>query len=111
MNPTTILRRAAEGRRRISVLTPEGRLVGYLAGLDETHVALYAQYVVPQKGEAAQVVWSITVVPRTMAMIIEDQTIMAEPQDVQSVYQALAQEFLDMIDDLMRREDRRKEEG
>lgn len=100
MNSIEMLSRAADGHRRISVITPEGRLTGYLAGIDEGHIVLYAQYRVPDRDEV-KVVWSITIVPRTMVMVVEDQTLSSEAADVQEVYMGVAGRFLTGVQSYM----------
>lgn len=80
--------------RAISVVTPEGRLPGYLLGIDPTHVVLYAQFRQPSRDEV-KVVWSVIIVPRSMTMIVEDQRVSGEAKEVQEQYASIARRFLE----------------
>lgn len=80
--------------RAISVVTPEGRLTGYLLGIDPTHVVLYAQFRSRSRDEV-KVVWSVIIVPRSMTVIIEDQRISGEAKEVQEQYTSVARRFLE----------------
>lgn len=79
--------------RAVSAVTPEGRLPGYLLGIDPTHVVLYAQFRQPSRDEV-QVVWSVIIVPRTMTMVVEDRKITGEAKEIQEQYGRLAKRFL-----------------
>lgn len=84
MTPTKLLRVAASKYRKIMVMAPEGGLPGYLLGIDETHLALYAQF----KSEKA-IDWAVLVAPRTLVTIITDQVLETEAEEVRTVYHAV----------------------
>lgn len=88
---TQMLARAALEERRLNVIAPEGRLPGYLIGLDATHMVLYAWF----RKDGENGVWSIVVVPRTMVVTIDDIRLDSEPADVRKTYSGIAQPFLD----------------
>lgn len=98
-----MLRIAAVKKRRISVIAPEGAIPGYLLGLDDNHLALYAQFHKRLENNEPVVTWAAMVVPRTLTVLVEERSLGDEAEADQEVYMSIGgREFLQECEKALR---------
>lgn len=80
-----VLARAAFQGRRIALITDYGLVRGYILGLDQRSLVIYAEYRATSGGETVSE-WSTVVLPRDLAIFLESSFIFEEEADIQKGY-------------------------
>jgi hypothetical protein len=102
VQPDQFMEIAAIRRRRLLLATPEGSLRGYLIGMDDRHLVIYAQY----KVSDTEIDWTLMTVPRTGTVLMEQAEISQEDGAVQENYLRLGgATFIDMCQARLNEED------
>lgn len=81
-----VLARAAAAKRRLAVPTEYGVVRGYLLGMDEHTLVLYADYRTKDEYDTPLQIWTVCVLPRSLTVFIEPFVLTDEADHVRGDY-------------------------